>query len=82
MNRQKLIDKYLPVYSFNEYHEIIVNSTIENTYEVAKDFDMSKSKLIKWLFKIRGLPTSRMNLQGFVTDVGFTNIEENIPGRI
>ena len=75
----KLIDKYLPKFTFNEYHEIIVNSSIEKTYEAAKNFDMSESRLIKWLFKIRGLPTKRMNLQGFVSDTGFTNIEENKP---
>lgn len=78
-NEIKLIDKYLPEFTFSEYHQIVVNSTIERTYIVAKDFDMSKSKLIKWLFKIRRLPTNRMNLQGFIKDVGFTNIEDNFP---
>lgn len=75
----KLIDKYLPRYSFNEYHEIVINSSIEKVYKAAKDFDLSKSKLIKWLFKLRGLPTNRMNLQGFISDIGFNNIEEKFP---
>jgi hypothetical protein len=75
----KLIDKYLPKYSFNEYHETIINSSIENVYKKAKDFDLSKSRMVKWLFKLRGLPTNRMNLQGFISDIGFTNIEENFP---
>ena len=57
----KLIDKYLPEYTYNEYHETVVKSPIENCYEVAKNFDLSKSKLIKTLFKIRGIPTKRMN---------------------
>jgi hypothetical protein len=75
----KLIDKYLPKYSFNEYHETIINSSAEKVYETAMDFDLSKSNLIKWLLKIRGLPTKRMHLQDFISDIGFTNIEENIP---
>ncbi|MBT8351009.1 MAG: hypothetical protein KJO26_07230 [Deltaproteobacteria bacterium] len=79
MTDDKLIDKYLPRFSFNEYHEIVVNSSALKIYEAAKDFDMSKSKLITSLFKLRGLPTNRMNLQGFISDIGFTNIEENIP---
>ena len=79
MMKLTLIDKYLPRYSFKEYHEIVINSSIETVYERATNFDMSKSNLIKWLFKIRGLPTNRMNLQGFISDIGFTNIEENIP---
>ena len=79
MIKIKLIDKYLPRYSFKEYHETIINSSIEKVYKKAKNFDLSKSNLIKWLFKIRGLPTNRMNLQGFISDIGFTNIEENFP---
>ena len=79
MTRKKLIDKYLPRYSFKEYHETIINGPIEVVYETARNFDLSKSHLIKWLFKIRGLPTKRMHLQDFISDIGFTIIEENIP---
>ncbi|MCP4105749.1 MAG: hypothetical protein GY749_09455 [Desulfobacteraceae bacterium] len=79
MTNDTLIDKYLPKYSFNEYHEILIESSIEKVYEISKNFDLSKSKLIKFLFKLRGLPTKRMNLQGFISDIGFTNLEENFP---
>jgi len=79
MVKKKLIDRYLPEYTFNEYHETFINSSIETVYKTARNFDMSKSSLIKWLFRIRGLPTNRMNLQGFISDIGFTNIEENVP---
>ena len=82
MSRQKLIDKYLPAYSFNEYHEILINGPVDKAYEAARNIDLSKSKLIKWLFKLRGLPTKRMHLQDFVTDVGFSIIEENNPIEI
>ncbi len=74
-----LIDKYLPEYTFNEYHWIDVNRPVEDVYQCAHDFDLSKSKLIKMLFMLRGLPTKRMNLQDFISDIGFTNIEENFP---
>jgi hypothetical protein len=79
MTDQTLIEKYLPEYTFNEIHEVVVESPVENVYKVAKNFDLSKSKLIKVLFKIRELPTKRMNLQDFICDIGFTNIEENPP---
>lgn len=81
MEKNTLIEKYLPEYTFNEYHEIIVNGSIEKVYEIAKDFDLSKSKMIKFLFKIRGLPTRRLNLQHFINDIGFTNLEENNPNE-
>lgn len=78
---KRLIDKYLPTYTFNEYHEIIVERSVEEVYQIAKDFNLSKSKLIKFLFKMRGLPSMRMNLQDFITDIGFTNLEENSPAE-
>ncbi|MEW6185222.1 MAG: hypothetical protein AB1585_05720 [Thermodesulfobacteriota bacterium] len=81
MAKLTLIDKYLPEYTFNEYHCTLVNRPCEEVYKSAKDFDMSKSKLIKALFKIRGLPTKSMNLQGFISEVGFTNIEEDFPAE-
>ncbi|MCP3944007.1 MAG: hypothetical protein GY710_21355 [Desulfobacteraceae bacterium] len=79
MANDTLIDKYLPKYSFNEYHEIVINASIENVYKAAINFDLSQSKLIYYLFKLRGLPTKRLNLQDFIHDIGFTNLEENFP---
>ena len=79
MKKSTLIDKYLPQFTFNEFHEIVVNRPIENVYHVAKNFNLSKSKIITFLFKIRGLPTKRLNLQNFIEDIGFTNLEENYP---
>ncbi len=46
MQKNTLIEKYLPEYTFNEYHEILVDSPIENVYEIAKNVDLSKSKII------------------------------------
>lgn len=79
MQKNRLIDKYLPQYTFNEYHDTMVNCSIENVYQIAKDFDLSKSKIINLLFKLRGLPTKNLNLQNFINDIGFTNLEENCP---
>jgi len=79
MQNEILIDKYLRRYTFNEYHEIVVDSPIANVFNVANDFDLSKSKTITWLFKIRGLPTKRLNLKSFINDIGFTNLESNAP---
>ncbi len=81
MQKNTLIDKYMPQYTFKEYHEIAVNSPIEKVYHIARDFDLSKSTIIELLFKIRGLPTKRLNLQNFINDIGFTNLEENFPNE-
>jgi len=82
MKKNTLIDKYLPEYTFNEYHEIEVNSPIESVYKVTKNLDISKSKVIVCLLKIRGMPTKRLILQDFIDDIGFTKIEENYPYEI
>lgn len=79
MQKITLIDKYLPQYTFGEYHEMVVNCPIQNVYNVARDFDLSKSRLIKLLFRLRGLPTKRSTLQDFIDDIGFTWLEENPP---
>ncbi|SIO19092.1 hypothetical protein [Halodesulfovibrio marinisediminis] len=79
MSESALIDKFLPEYTFTECHEIIVHSPIEEVYEIAKNVDLSKSTLIVTLFKLRGLPTRRMTLQGLVEDIGFSRLAENYP---
>jgi hypothetical protein len=79
LQKDILINKYLHHFTFNEYHQIVVDSPIAYVYNVASDFDLSKSKTIAWLFKIRGLPTKRLNLQNFIDDIGFTNLESNAP---
>ncbi|SHJ12674.1 hypothetical protein [Halodesulfovibrio aestuarii] len=79
MSESALIDIFLPEYTYNACHEILVNSPIEEVYEVAKNVDLSKSALIMTLFKLRGLPTRRMNLQGLIDDLGFSCLAENYP---
>ncbi|MCG8531178.1 MAG: hypothetical protein MI749_10990 [Desulfovibrionales bacterium] len=79
MEKESLIHKYLPRYSFREYHEILVDAPIDKVYEEAWDFDLSKSKTISLLFKLRGLPTKHLNLQNFIGDIGFTNLEARPP---
>lgn len=79
MNRQRLVAQYLPEYSFKEYHETMINGSADDVFKATQNLDLSKSRLIKWLFKIRGLPTKRMRLKEFISDIGFTIIEENIP---
>lgn len=74
-----IIDKYLPSYTFREYHEIPIKAPALETYNCAKQLDFSKSAFIRLLFKIRGLPTKRMTIDGFVSDMGFTKLEENPP---
>ncbi len=40
--------------------------------------DIGKSFLTKTLMNLRGLPTTDLTLQGFIKNIGFTYLEENL----
>jgi hypothetical protein len=71
-----LLDKYLPKYTYKEYHDIQVSCSKKYAYTAARNLDFSNSKTIKFLFTIRGLPTNDMTLEGFSNQVKFTFLEE------
>ncbi len=70
-----LIDNYMPEFQFNEKHGIEINATPEETYPVLKTIDFFKSKIIKTLFMLRGLPGKMSTLEGFI-ESGFMLLEE------
>ena len=72
-----LIDKYLPKFTYNEYHEKIINASAEKCFVTTKGLNMSKSFITKVLFKLRGLPANDLTLQGFIKNICFTYLEEN-----
>ena len=52
----KLIDDFLPEYDFSEFHEIQIQAPIEVTYQKVLELDLSRSKTIRGLFKLREMP--------------------------
>lgn len=71
-----LLDKYLPKFTFREYHQRILQASAEQAFGAAKNVDLGRSKTIKLLFRLRGLPTQDMTLKGFVERINFTWLEE------
>jgi len=71
-----LIDKYLPAYTYNEYHERSIDASAEECFIAAKNLDMSRSFITKALMKLRGIPTKDLTLQGFIKNICFTYLEE------
>ena len=51
-----LIDEFLPVYDVVERHQIDINAPVERVYPAVRTFDLSDSRVIRWLFLLRGLP--------------------------
>ena len=75
--QQSLIDKYLPQFTFNEYHKTVMHTSAKDCFLAARNLDMAKSFLTKILMNLRGLPTTDLTLQGFIKNFGFTYLEEN-----
>ena len=73
-----LINKYLPRYTYNEYHKILINGSVKNCFLATKNLDMSGSFITKTLMKLRGLPMKDLTLQGFIKNIRFTYLEENL----
>ena len=71
-----LLDKYIPEYQFNKIHKTIVNGSAKQAYNSTMDLDLSKSKLIKILFKLRGLPFNAHKFSKINSDMRFTLVEQ------
>jgi hypothetical protein len=72
-----LIDRYLPGYTYNEFHKKVINASAEKCFLAAKQLDMRESFITTFLMKLRGLPTKDLTLQGFIKNICFTCLEEN-----
>lgn len=73
-----LIDKYLPAFTYNEFHKTLVNATVKDCFVATKHLNLSKSFITRSLLKLRGLPTQDLTLQGFLKNICFTYVEEDI----
>ena len=71
-----LIDKYLPAYTYHEYHERLIHASGEECFLAAKNLDMGRSFITKTLMKLRGMPIKDLTLQGFIKNICFTYLEE------
>jgi len=70
-----LIDKYLSVHDFNEFHSIKVNSSAQGIYEKMLHCDVSKSFLTRLLFRLRGIPKHLYTIE-HLTKMGFVKLDE------
>ena len=58
-----LIDSFLPEYDFSETHDIKIRATAENVFRASTEVDLCESAIVRWLFRLRGLPTEKMTLR-------------------
>jgi len=71
-----LIDKYQKEFNFNELHRKEIAAEPEDIYPAIRSIDFFKSKVIRFLFTLRGMPQKMCSLDGFIQS-GFILLEEN-----
>ena len=58
-----LIDEFLPEYDFSEAHVIKIQAVPEKIFRVLNEVDICESVVIRWLFRLRGMPTGKVTLR-------------------
>lgn len=74
-----LIDKYLSVYDFTEFHSITVKASANNLHDKMLSCDFSRSFLIRLLFGLRGMPKHLYTIE-HLTSMRFIKLDEQ-PGK-
>ncbi len=75
-----IINECMPSYDIRELHWRVMRGTPGAIYSIIRTTDLASSRLIRWLFKIRGLPESALSIDGLV-DVGFIRLAEEPEGE-
>lgn len=61
-----LIDRFLPTYDVNARYQLEVRAPVESVYSAARDLNMSGSWIVRWLYRLRGLPQPALTLDGML----------------
>jgi len=76
----KLSDKYLPEADVYSTQSVTIHAPVHVVFPILQNLQFRKSKLIYWLFKLRGIPVPEsLSLQG-LEKLSFVRLEE-IPDR-
>jgi hypothetical protein len=70
-----ILDNYLNYFHFSEYHEIVIDQACDKVYPVLKEIDFTDSRIIRFLFWIRGLSVKSGTLDDFIK-MGFILLQE------
>lgn len=76
-----LIDDFMPNFEFGSDSKIDANAAPEAVFRAVKSFNMGESTTIRWLFKMRGIPTENLTLKDF-DKAGFKILGEKPNGEI
>jgi len=74
-----LIDTYLPHYHYREFHSIKIVSSSEDVYYRVINCDLSRSCMIRFLFRVRGMRQKLSTIKD-ISRLGFVKLDEK-PGE-
>ena len=77
-----LIDKYLPRWDVSEYHQISIDLPPQQAYQAVKALDLGRSRLIRVLLTLRGLPHEDPMTLETLRSIGFVVLEDDPPTEI
>lgn len=78
--RPGLIDQYLPRYTFSHRYTTVVRcGDIGRVYDIARDVDLSRSRVIPLLFRLRGLPHGQWRARAFCAAMRWTELAQTPP---
>lgn len=63
-----LLNNYILKIQFNKIHKTVINTPFD-VYNTTMDLDLSKSKVIEVLFRLRGLPLNSYKLSKINSDM-------------
>ena len=74
------LDDFLPQYHFHHTHSITVEAPLAVAYSTVRRIDMCRSRIVRVLFRLRGLPRLACTLDG-MQKVRFASILTEEPER-
>ncbi len=75
------IDDVLPNFHKNEVHKTRIVASPETVYAACRNLDFGKSKVIRVLMWLRGLPAEALTISGLIS-LGFNLLEDEEPNEI
>ncbi len=75
MGAVTLLDGCLPSFDVREYHEVEVDAAAERAYEAVRTTNLARSRTVRLLFALRGLPAGRFHVDDFRA-IGFELLAE------
>lgn len=75
------IDDALSEYDKREFHKIIINSNAEKVFKVIRCLDFSDSRIVRLLFRLRGIPAKEYSIPELI-DMHFNVLVEDEPTEL